>query len=218
MPTPDAWHKCDAVVFDVEGTLVDAVPPTLHCWKDTLQAAGREVAIGELQRLSGMEGDKMLSRLLPDLGKQARERLIKEQGERYRAHHLPTIRPFAGVRALFLALKAEGRRLALATDCAKDELHHYLGLIEIDDLLDAVACGDDVERGKPAPNLPALALQRAHAATGVMVGDTPFDAEAARKAGLAAVGVLTGGFREADLLRAGCAAVYADLAALRAAT
>jgi len=214
---PRAWRDCEVFVFDVEGTLVDAVPPTLRCWQDTLRAGGHEVSIGALQRLSGMDGDAMLSHLLPDLGKRDRERLIKDQGERYRAHDLPKIRPFAGVRGLFLSLAARGRQLALATDCAKDELHHYLAMLEIGDLLAAIACGDDVERGKPAPKLPALALARAGGASGVMIGDTPFDAEAAHKAGLAAVGLLTGGFREADLAQAGCAAVYADIAALHAA-
>ncbi|MBV8838522.1 MAG: HAD family hydrolase [Alphaproteobacteria bacterium] len=117
----------------------------------------------------------------------------------------------------FRRAQARGRRLAIATDCARDELRHYLDMLEIDDLLDTIACGDDVDHGKPEPDLPLLAMQRLHTPSGVMTGDTPFDAQAAGKAGLAAVGVLTGGFNDADLRHAGCAAVHADVAALRAA-
>src|SRR5690349_7784218 len=94
------WRDCEAFVFDVEGTLVDAVPPTLRCWQETLRAAGHAIEIGALQRLSGMDGDKMLRHLLPDLGKKQRKQLIEDQGERYRAQCLPQVRPFAGVRAL----------------------------------------------------------------------------------------------------------------------
>jgi phosphoglycolate phosphatase-like HAD superfamily hydrolase len=216
MTVTSDWRDCEVLVFDVEGTLVDAASPTLHCWQDTLRAAGYEVAIDALQRLSGMDSVEMLRQLVPEVGKKDREQLIKDQGERYRMHYLPKVRPFEGVCALFLSLKAKGHKLALATDCASDELEHYLGLIGVRDLLDATASGDDVVLGKPAPNLPALALRRAQGATGVMVGDTPFDAQSACSARLRAVGVLTGGFREADLLQAGCAAVYADIAALRA--
>lgn len=211
------WRDSEAFVFDVEGTLVDAVAPILHCWQDTLHAAGHAVDMGKLHRLSGMDGDKMLRDLFPDMEEPERERLLKRQGARYRAHYLPKVRPFAGVRELFLALKARGRRIALATDCASDELRHYLDLLGIDDLLDTIACGDDVAHGKPAPDLPALAMKQLQVRSGVMIGDTPFDAMAARRAGLAAVGVLTGGFNDADLRHAGCAAVHADVAALRAA-
>lgn len=217
MPIPGDWRDCEVFVFDVEGTLVDAVPPTLRCWQDTLRAAGHAIDRAALQRLSGMDGDQMLRQLLPNLGETERERLIKDQGRRYRAQCLPKVRPFAGVRELFGALRAQRRRLAIATDCARDQLRHYLDLVGIEDLLDAIACGDDVEHGKPEPDLPALALARAHGASGVMIGDTPFDAAAARKAGLKSVGVLTGGFNDADLRHAGCAAVYAELAALHAA-
>ena len=217
MASAGEWRDSEAFVFDVEGTLVDAVPPTLHCWHDTLQAAGHAVDLGALHRLSGMDGDKMLRHLLPDLDSREREQLIKKQGRRYRTHGLPKVRPFGGVRELFLALKARSRRLAIATDCDRDELRHYLDLLGIDDLLDTIACGDDVDHGKPEPDLPMLAMQRLQAPSGVMIGDTPFDAQAARSVGLAALGVLTGGFEEADLLAAGCAAVFADLPALRAA-
>jgi len=113
------------------------------------------------------------------------------------------------VRALFEQLRKEGRSIAIATSCAKDELRHYLALLGVSELIDAVACGDDVKHGKPHPDLIRLALRRAGApAEALMVGDTPYDAEAAEAAGVAAVGVLTGEFSRRALTDAGCVAVY----------
>jgi beta-phosphoglucomutase-like phosphatase (HAD superfamily) len=91
-------------------------------------------------------------------------------------------------------LKLGGRRVALATDCAKDEMKHYLSVTESETLVDAIACGDDVKRGKPAPSVVNVALRRVRArrTPAVLGGDTPFDAKAARRAGVTPLGVLSG--------------------------
>ena len=105
----------------------------------------------------------------------------------------------------------------LATDCQRDELEHYLGrLTGVADLVDAVACGDDVRHGKPEPKLVETALSRLHAGDepAVLVGDTPSDAKAARRCGIGCVGVLTGHFSESDLRAAGCAVVFPGLVEL----
>ena len=116
-----------------------------------------------------------------------------------------------GVRALMEGLREEGYGIALATSCASDELKHYLGLTGIADLLDAVACGEDAKREKPHPDLIQVALARAHSpAHAAMVGDSLYDAMAARAAGVVAFGFLTGGFSSKALQEAGCLAVYAD--------
>jgi HAD superfamily hydrolase (TIGR01549 family) len=203
-------------VFDVEGTLVDAVMPTLRCWRGTLEMFGHDASLAELHRLSGMDGKEMLGKLLPRVSATEREELLNRQGARYREDFLVDVPAFPEVRALFEALKRRGRRIALATDCDKDELRRYLDITGIEDLIDAVACGDDVRRGKPAPNLIDIALRRVKAGRkpAVMVGDTPFDAKAARKAGIASIGLLTGHFAARDLFEAGCVAVFRDPAAL----
>jgi len=161
----------------------------------------------------------MLAQLLPGASASDRETMIKQQGARYRDEFLPHVKPFPGVRTLFEELKQRGRGIALATDCQKDELRHYLDITGARDLVEAFACGDDVECGKPAPDLVRIALERIDA-TGkrsVMIGDTMFDAEAARNAGIMAVGVLTGRTAEEALRAAGCEAVLPDVTALRAA-
>jgi phosphoglycolate phosphatase-like HAD superfamily hydrolase len=214
-----AWSEAEVFIFDVEGTLVDAMMPTLRCWRQTLEAFGHDVSLAEIHRYAGMDADDMLAKLLPGTTKNERHEIIESEGARFREDYLAHIPPLPGGRALLQDLKRSGRRIALATDCAKDQCRHYLEVADIEDLVDTIACGDDIRRGKPAPGVVDIALRRVKAGRkpSVLVGDTPFDALAARKAGIIAVGVLTGHFAERELCDAGCAAVFRDLTALRAA-
>jgi phosphoglycolate phosphatase-like HAD superfamily hydrolase len=214
-----AWRDAAAFVFDVEGTLVDAVMPTLLSWRATLARFGHAVSLADLHRLSGMDGHEMLAHLVPTASPSEREAMIERQGDHYREEYLATVPAFPRVRALFEALKRKGCKVAVATDCEKDELAHYLAVAGIEDLVDACACGDDVRRGKPQPRVIEMALRRIRALgkLAVMVGDTPCDAQAARRAGILPVGVLTGHFSESDLREAGCRDVRRDPAALLAA-
>jgi len=208
------WREAEGLLFDVEGTLVDAAMATLNCWQETLRSEGLAVTLPALHARSGMDGGQMLHELFPDLATDARTRLTRLQGERYRSNYLRLVQAFPGVREALAALKAKGYRIALATDCQPDELDHYLDITGIRALIDAAACGSDVAQGKPAPDLVALASGRLGVRTAVMIGDTPFDARAAVQAGVAALGVETGGFDDAVLREAGCAAVFADTTAL----
>ena len=214
-----AWTEAEVFVFDVEGTLVDAMMPTLRCWRDTLQSSGHDVSLAELHRYAGMDASAMLQKLLAGSTKNKRSELIERQGARFREDYLPHIPPLPGVRPLFEDLKRRERKIALATDCAKDELRRYLEVANVEDLVDAIGCGDDIRRGKPAPRVLEIALRRARVGRrlAVFVGDTPYDAEAARKIAVTSVGVLTGHFSERGLRDAGCQAVFRDLADLHAA-
>ena len=204
-----------AYIFDVEGTLIDCVPDILQCWNETLAAFGVCVSTAQLQRLSGMDGDEMLAMLAPGLDQHARKDILTAQGERYRAVYLPRVRAFPGVRAVFAAIKSRGGRIALATDCQSDELKRYRSLMDVDDLIDAIACGDEVSKGKPDPGLVELALDHlggTSALFATMIGDTPFDAQAARSAGVNAWGTLSGGHPRSSLIDAGCSAVVSSVA------
>ena len=142
-----------------------------------------------------------------------RKRVLEAQGKLYERKYLASVKAFTGVREVFLALTREGGRIALATDCKGATLRHYLSLLAADDLIDSMACGDDVEHGKPDPRLVGLALRKLQvpAAQAVVIGDTPYDAEAASGAGTASVGVLTGGFSKEILLQAGCLSVAQEV-------
>jgi phosphoglycolate phosphatase-like HAD superfamily hydrolase len=199
-----------AYIFDVEGTLIDCVPDILRCWTETLAAFGLRVPSVHLQRLSGMDGDEMLAILAPSLGEDARKDVLKAQSERYRAAYLPKVQAFPGVREVFTAIKSQGGPIALATDCQSDELKLYRSLMHVDDLIDAIACGNEVSKGKPDSGLVELALHHLggiSARFATMIGDTPFDAQAARSAGATAWGTLSGGHARSSLIDAGCSLV-----------
>jgi phosphoglycolate phosphatase-like HAD superfamily hydrolase len=123
------------------------------------------------------------------------------------------------VRRVFEALTERGARIALATECKGPELKHYLSLLNIDEFIAATACGDDVEHGKPDPRIVGMALRKLDlsGSQAVMIGDTPYDAEAASGAGAAAAGVLTGGFSTDALRDAGCFAVADEISLLLSA-
>jgi phosphoglycolate phosphatase-like HAD superfamily hydrolase len=218
-PSEPAWTSAEVFIFDVEGTLVDAMMPTLRCWRETFANFGHEIGLAELHSLAGMDGDEMLTKLLPGVAKSVRKEMVEYQGKHFHQEYLPHVRALPGVRALFELLKQRGRRIALATDCENEQLRHYLMVTEVENLIDAIGCGEDVKHGKPAADVVEVALRRVHAGRkfSVMIGDTPYDAQAAENAGVAPVGVLTGHFSAPELLEAGCRTVLRDPAALREA-
>jgi phosphoglycolate phosphatase-like HAD superfamily hydrolase len=116
-------------------------------------------------------------------------------------------------------MKHDRRLIALATSCSADELNFYCALMNVGDLVDAAACGDDVQHGKPNSSLVDVVLLRAGhipPEDAIMIGDTPYDAMAARRAGVSAIGMLSGGFSKQELEASGCVAVYHDPADLLA--
>ena len=138
-------------------------------------------------------------------------------GKRYEKFYLPDVKPFPGVRDLFQAIKSDGGFIALATDWKDLQLMHYLRLLAVDDLIDQIACGDDVEKGKPDPELVLLAMGglRLPAARTVMIGDSPYDSEAAAAAGVASIGLLSGGFASEAFVEAGALVVLEQIGALK---
>jgi phosphoglycolate phosphatase-like HAD superfamily hydrolase len=199
------------VIFDVEGTLVDCIGQTLESWRETLADFGLNFSIVQLHPLSGMDSGEMLDALLAESKAiDLKREILKEQGERYRDKFLPKVTPFPGVKSLFRRPHELGWRLGLATTCQPDELSRYSSLVGNFDLVEAIACGADAKRGKPHPDLHRIVLQRLGAdAHGVVsVGDTPYDAIAAARAGIGRiVGTLSGGFSAATLRQAGCGLV-----------
>jgi HAD superfamily hydrolase (TIGR01509 family) len=202
-----------AVLFDVEGTLIDCAQQTIQAWQETLSSFHADVPRSKLQSQSGRDTQDMLESLVPSVTKAVREKIAEAQGKLYREKYLPIVQPFAGVRALFECLKARQCKIALATSCQSDELKVYLRKLDIDDLIDAFVCGDDVKHGKPHPDLFRLALRRLGASgdRAIAIGDTPYDARAAAAVGIAPIGVESGSFSRDDLAAAGGALVFRDV-------
>ena len=200
------------VVFDVDGTLVDSNDVHARAWVETLRTFGIERDVAAARRLVGMGGDKFLPALTKieadsDLGRQ----ITARRGEHFRSHYLPNLRPLPGSRALLEALRARGVRLAVASSSDEDDLDRLLEVAEVADLIERRASAGDAARSKPDPDLIQVALARlgdVQDADVSMVGDTPYDIEAARKAKVRAIGVGCGGWSDADL--AGAADIFDD--------
>ena len=207
-----------AVIFDVDGTLIDSVDLHARAWSDAFAAFGRDVPFDTVRGQIGKGGDQLLPVFLADdevdtLGKQIETR----RSEIFKSRFLDTLQPFPDVRALFERLRQDGIRIALASSSKGEELERYKQIAEIEDLSDEQTTSDDAERSKPHPDIFAAALDRLGSpdpSRVVVVGDTPYDAEAARKLGLRTIGVLCGGFPEANLRREGAFAIFRDPADL----
>lgn len=208
-----------AVIFDVDGTLIDSVDAHARAWQDALRYFGHDVPFADVRWQIGKGGDQLLPVFVPAaelerIGKQLEQR----RSELFKRDHLPGIRAFAGVRALVQRVLDAGQKVVLASSAKADEVEVYKRIAGIDDLIEHETSADDVERSKPHPDIFQAALEQlgVPASEAVVVGDTPYDAMAAGKAGLRTVGVLCGGFPEVDLRAAGCTAIYRDPADLLA--
>jgi HAD superfamily hydrolase (TIGR01549 family) len=206
---PDVRLPPKVVIFDIEGTLVDAVVPTLRCWTETLQRFGFTFNTADLHPFSGMGGAEMLEQIIPQRElRDLRKRILADQGHCYRQQFIDAVQPIAGTHELIPEIKRLGIRVAAISTCQRDELVHYCKLMKAERLFDALACGTDVSKRKM--DLIDLVLKRLRIrdrAKTIMIGDTPADAIAARQAGVVPFGVLTGYFSAPELLSAGCSVV-----------
>ena len=201
------------VMFDVDGTLVDSVDLHARAWKDAFQRFGRDVPFEDVRRQIGKGADQLLpvffsNEELSEFGVQLEE----YRAELFKQAYLPRVTAFPKVRELFRKIVGDGKRIVLASSGSKEEIAHYKKLARIEDLVAAETSADDVERSKPYPDIFAVALSRLgiNNDEAFVVGDTPYDAEAATKLGLETIGLLCGGFLKEDLLQAGCFAIYRD--------
>jgi HAD superfamily hydrolase (TIGR01509 family) len=207
-----------AVIFDVDGTLIDTVDLHAACWVEALKHYGIEVPFDDIRVQIGKGGDQLLHGLIPpDIIEQKGEEIQEFRSDLFKREYMHKARPFPGVRELFEYIRGSGQRAVLASSGTKEEVGQYKEIAGIADLIDDATSSDDAERSKPFPDIFQAALAKL-APLGpdeaVVVGDTPYDAEAARKAGLKSVGVLCGGFPEEALRSAGCIAVYEGAADL----
>lgn len=208
----------EAVIFDVDGTLLDSVDFHARAWQETFARHGVDVAFDDVRSQIGKGGDQLMPVFLPrEMLEQIGEQLNDERARHFREKYLPRVRPFPKVRELFERLRADGRRVVLASSGTRDEVEEYKRIAGVADLIESDTSSDDAERSKPHPDIFLAALEKlgpVDRSAVVVVGDTPYDARAAVKAGLPIVGVLCGGFPEEDLRAAGCGAIYRDPADL----
>jgi phosphoglycolate phosphatase-like HAD superfamily hydrolase len=205
-----------AVILDVDGTLVNSNDAHAQAWVDAFNEAGIDVSHDRVRRAIGMGGDK----LMPHVGgisEDSREgsRISKRRGEIFREHHLPRLSAFPLVRDLVQQFTTDGYTVVVASSAQSDELSQLLKIAGVSDLIAGTASSSEASRSKPDPDIVQAALQRsgAPAEQAIMLGDTPYDVEAALRAGIAIVGVESGGWGAEDLRGAvevhpGAAGIY----------
>ena len=204
-----------AVMFDIDGSLVDSNYLHVHAWAASFADAGHPVDAWRIHRAIGMGSPQLLGELLGDDAERLEDEVKQGHSERYAAM-ASLLRPFDGARELVQAVSDRGAVVVLATSAPPDELEKLRAVLDLDDVLDAITAAEDVEEAKPEPELVRTALDKAGCppASSVFVGDSVWDVVAARRAGVPCVGLLTGGTSAAELTEAGAVAVYDDAAHL----
>ena len=206
-----------AVIFDLDGTLVDSNDLHVQAWEESFRHFGKEFAPAELRAQIGKGGDQYLPEFLSE--RELREigpELEKFRGDLFTKKYLGQVRPFPKVRELFEKIRQDGKRIALASSGNGNEVAHYVKLLGIGELIEARSTKTDVKHSKPHPDVFTSILHQLQASgeEAFAVGDTPYDVQAAKKIGLRTIAVRCGGFPEDELRGAGAIALFRDPADL----
>jgi len=209
-----------AVIFDIDGTIVDSVDLHAKAWQAAFAKFGKEISLHPIRRQIGKGADQLLPvffsrQELDEFGKE----LDEYRSELFKKDYLPKVKGFPKVRELFQRIKRDRKRIALASSAKADEIETYKKIAHVDGLIESETSSADADKSKPHPDIFEAALRRLPGITldqVIVVGDTPYDAEAAAKANLQTIGLLCGGWKEKDLRQAGCIAIYKNPADLLA--
>jgi HAD superfamily hydrolase (TIGR01509 family) len=200
-----------AAILDIDGTLVDTNYQHAVAWYRAFRQSDVILPIWRIHRAIGMGGDQLVAHFI---GEERDEEIGDDIRAAEKALYLSMIEevePFDGARDFVCDLKERGLTVVLASSAKEDELEHYLELLGVRDVADAWTSSADVEQTKPEPDLVVAAMEKAGSDDAVMVGDTPWDIKAARKADVPTIAVMTGGFGRDELEDAGAQGVYDSL-------
>src|SRR5689334_11559523 len=203
-----------AAILDVDGTLVDTNYHHTLAWYRAFLAHDILLPLWRIHRHIGMGGDQLVGSLCGEEVDRERGDSIREGEGNLYMELIDEVRPFADARRLIDTLKERGHKVLLASSAKRHEVAHYLDLLNARDVVDGWTTSADVERTKPHPDLVAAAIEKAGTKEGVMLGDSTWDCEAAKRAGVPTIAVLTGGFSEQELRDAGAASVFESLEAV----
>ncbi len=204
-----------AAILDVDGTLVDTNYHHTLAWYRAFREHEIVLPIWRLHRHVGMGGDKYVAAVADEETEERIGDRLRDRWEELFNELIDEVSPLAEARELMAELKERGHSLVLASSSIETHLDHFLDLLDARELADSWTMKDDVDNSKPDPDLVQAALEKAATHDAVMVGDTPWDVEAARKADVATICVMTGGFSEQELRDAGAAGVFESIAELR---
>jgi beta-phosphoglucomutase-like phosphatase (HAD superfamily) len=202
-----------AVIFDIDGTLIDSVDLHAASWVEAFRQFGRHAEQDIVRERIGEGADRLIPEIIGGETSEAMRKEIEEfRAKLFKEKYLGRVKPFPGVPELFKRLRSEDRKVVLGSSCTAGQIEDYKAIAGIADLIDAQATSDDADCSKPAPDIFQAALQcvGVRAADALVVGDTVYDVLAARKAGMKTVGLLCGGTPAQKLRDAGCVAIYRD--------
>ena len=200
-----------AVIFDVDGTLVDSNDAHAHAWVQALRERGRRVAFSRVRPLIGMASDELLPGAAGLAADSAEGQAIADRRrEIFLRDWVPRLLPTRGARELLEWLRDERLTLYVASSANADELQPLLRVAGVEKMMESTTSSDDASRSKPDPDIVKAAIDRTGCPSGevIMIGDTPYDVEAALRAGIAIIALRSGGWADRDL--DGAAAVYED--------
>jgi HAD superfamily hydrolase (TIGR01509 family) len=215
--TPDTLTIFSAVLLDIDGTLVDSNEQHVRAWAAAFRRLDYEIREQVIRKQIGKGGDQLIPSIVPGIGAEAASAISEAHDTIFRAQYLPSIRSFTDATELVARLHDAGLKVALASSAKRDEVEHYIRLLEIEELIDVATSADDVEKSKPSGDIFASALSKlgdVPPSRALVIGDTPYDVTAARKCGIGAIAVLSGGFDEGELMQAGAVEVYANVGAV----
>jgi HAD superfamily hydrolase (TIGR01509 family) len=207
----------EALLSDIDGTLVDSNALHAEAWRRTFEHFGIQVSMGEAWSQIGKGGDKLIPVFVNERDRDRLEKQMKEfRKQVFHRDYMPRIVSFAKSRDLFARVKQNGTKIVLSTSSDKEDVATYKRIIGIEDLVDEEATASDAQESKPEPDIFAVALKKigAPADRAVALGDTPYDAQAAGKLGIRVIGLTCGGWKRDDLRDAGCIEIYQDPADL----
>ena len=204
----------EAFIFDVDGTLIDSNDFHARAWEKAFAKYDKKILFEKLRPQIGKGADTLLPEFLSETEiEEFGDEMTKLRSKIFKDEYLSRVKPFPAVRELFQKIKDDGKRIILASSANEDEVAAYAKIADIEDLIEQSTSADDAEKSKPAPDIFQAALKMLGdpaPETVLVVGDTPYDAEAATKAKLKIVGVLCGGFAEKDLREKGCVEIFRD--------
>ncbi len=205
-----------AAILDIDGTLVDTNYHHTIAWFRAFCRHGIVLPLWRIHRHIGMGGDQVVAALTDERTDEERGDDIRASESEFYSELIEEVQPMKGSRELIEDLRGRGHTVVLASSAKEAEINHYLDLLDGRELADAWTTSDDVQATKPAPDLVHAALDRVDgsADNAVMIGDTPWDVQAAGKAGVSTLAVLTGGFAVEELEESGAAGVFESVAEL----
>jgi HAD superfamily hydrolase (TIGR01509 family) len=204
-----------AAILDIDGTLVDTNYHHAIAWYRAFRQHGEILPIWRIHRHIGMGGDHLVKALCGDEVEREKGDDIRTAEKALYMALIPEVEPLHGARELLRDLEERGQTVVLASSAKPDEVEHYLDLLDARELADGWTTSGDVDATKPEPDLVRAAMEKAGDGDAVMVGDSTWDCEAAGRAGIATIAVLTGGFSEAELRDAGAVEVFHSIDDLR---